>query len=93
MGCVPGTRYVAEQVPLPMLTVPQPVIVVPPSVKAIVPVGAPLPGEVTLTDAVYVTGCPTNAEVADDTSAVVVAAATTDCVSESLLVAKLMSLE
>ena len=49
--------YVVEQVALPALTVvaPQPVIVVPLSVKANVPVGEPLPGEVTLIDAVYVT--------------------------------------
>lgn len=74
MGCVAGDRYVAEQValPPPIVFAPQPVIVVPLSVKANVPVGAPIPGEVTLIDAVYVTGCPTTAELEDDASAVVV---------------------
>lgn len=52
MGWVPGTRYVAEQVPALMLMAPQPEIVVPLSVKASVPVGEPLPGAVTLIDAV-----------------------------------------
>ena len=58
MVWVPGERYVAEQVALPVLIVlpPQPVSVTPPSVNPKVPVGVPLPGEVTLIDAVYVTG-------------------------------------
>jgi hypothetical protein len=73
-GWVAGERYVAEQValPPPIVFVLQPVIVVPLSLKANVPVGEPLPGEVTLIDAVYVTGCPTTDEIEDEMSVVVV---------------------
>jgi hypothetical protein len=68
MGCVPGDEYVAAQVALPAVTVtvPQPAIVVPLSVKATVPVGAPLPGGATPIDAVYVTCSPTTAPFDDE---------------------------
>ena len=58
MVWLPGDGYVAEHVALPALIVlaPHPVSVTPLSVNANVPVGEPLPGEVTLIDAVYVTG-------------------------------------
>ncbi|WWP76933.1 hypothetical protein WDM22_28690 [Bradyrhizobium septentrionale] len=55
------------------LNVPVP-INVPPSRKFTAPVGVPVPGAVTLTVAVKVTGCPATLGLSDEVSAVVVLA-------------------
>ena len=51
---------------------PQPLIVVPPSLKFTVPVGVPEPPPLTLTVAVSVTDCPNTEGLTDELTVVVV---------------------
>jgi hypothetical protein len=60
---------------------PQPVIVVPPSLKFTVPVGVPDPGATALTVAVKVIDWPVTEGFADEATVVVVSALFTLCVS------------
>lgn len=67
--------------------------VVPPSLKVTVPVGVPDPGELTVTNAVNVTGCPKQEGLGDEpVTVVVVLALFTFCVKlGEVLVLKLLS--
>src|SRR5580700_8141863 len=94
MLCVPVETYVAVQMASPAfkVTVAQPVIVVPLSVNATVPLVAPVDGAVRDTVAVKITLCPTTAGFADDVVTVAVAAVPTICATGAdVLVAKFAS--
>ncbi len=78
---VPAARLDVENVAVPPLSVPEP-IVVPPSLKVTEPVGVPLPGGLTaVTVAVKVTELPETEGLTDESSAVLVESWSISCVT------------
>src|ERR1017187_3389825 len=82
-GCAPAAAKAAAHTAVPAADTAcaaQPVIVTPPSSNITVPVRVPIPGAITLTDAVMVTDWPATEGFTDDARAVDVNAGFTVCV-------------